>query len=264
MSAKTGRRAIGAVVLLAAVGCRHPNARPSPLPSSTPPWSPPPSALPSPFPTPAATPTPALPEITTANEALDSEMLRAYDRLGEGVLAYNPSLEMRQGVAREVMARVGLGPDAAGIAAGFPAPPALEPLKVSGVMEAHLAGDGGAFSIEPVGPTQERALVGGSETWTWRVTPLEAGAHTLHLIVLARIELSDKKTRKKVLTRSAAINVAVNRRFQAAAFVQKNWQWLASGATPVALITAFLAWRRRRGEGAPKGKGAPAAPFDDD
>jgi len=191
------------------------------------------------FPGPAPSPSP------TTNEQLDKEALRAYDALTEGRLAYNPETEMTQGVSSNVIARVGSGPNPPGLADGFKVSPRIVALKVSGEMEARLTCDPDAFKIVGDEKSQTRSLLEPVEEWTWQVTPLKSGQHTLRLIVAVNLKLSDRSTRQKFITKEASIHVTVNRPYVAIEFAREYGAWIMSGISPL-VIWGWIASRRRQ------------------
>jgi hypothetical protein len=181
----------------------------------------------------------------TTNEQLDQEALRAYDALNEGRLAYNPETEMIQGVSSDVIARVGSGPNPPGLADGFKESPRIVALKVSGEMEARLTGDPDAFKIVGDEKSQTRSLLEPLEEWTWQVTPLKSGQHTLRLIVAVNLKLSDRSTRQKFITKEASIHVTVNRPYVALGLVREYGPWVITGISPL-VIWGWIASRRRQ------------------
>jgi hypothetical protein len=186
---------------------------------------------------------------------LGEEARRAWDRLTIGNIAYNPQTEMTQGVIADVIARVTSGSDTAELVQGFPASPRIEALKVSATMQATLTeGEKGTFEINQIGDTAEQALLGSYAEWKWKVRPLVSGTHSLHLTVVAIINLSDGKTRRKPLSKEANIRVIVNPRYVATSFVENNWQWILTGISPLVSGSWIVSRRKQRKQAAEEKK----------
>jgi hypothetical protein len=200
------------------------------------------------LPGPAASPTP------TINETLDAEAERIWNRLTIGSIAYNPEERMLQGVPKDVVARIAADPNAEGLTKGFPASPRIEALKVSGVMQAELKeGETGTFEINKTSDTNEQAILPPYSEWKWIVTPLQTGVHSLHLSVSVIMELPDKRTRKKVLTKEASIRVIVNPRYVARTFFENNWQWVLGSPIVLGAVAWVWAHLRRKKKKGPAG-----------
>jgi hypothetical protein len=97
-------------------------------------------------------------------------------------------------------------------------------IRVSDRMEAKLEGDD--FTIKPL--THEIQAISRRETteWMWAVKPTSAGPHKLYLAVSALLLVDGQVTPRTIRTFGKEIKVQVHWHQRAAAFINKNWQWL--------------------------------------
>jgi hypothetical protein len=123
-------------------------------------------------------------------------------------------------------------------------------VRVSPVMEAVLAGQ--RFDITPLAPA--RQAVGHAEPaeWRWQVTPTAGGTQFLFLTLNAVVVVGERELPRVVRTYEREIRVEVGFGSWAAAFAQRNWQFLTS-----ALVLPLMAWwwkaRRSRRKPAERG-----------
>jgi hypothetical protein len=187
--------------------------------------------------------TPSTPSSRSINSVMDDQLIQAWKELKSGLIAYEPSRTMTQGVPENVLVRISRG-GAIDADSGFTHTAWVEAMRVSGTMTAKLSGNPQDFEIVPLS-TGTQAVVEASD-WLWRVTPLRSGALILNLTVTARISLSDSRIESRdELVKAAEITVATDYWWLTKRFVKSNWQWLLG--SPVVVGGAF-AWvfRRRR------------------
>lgn len=179
------------------------------------------------------------------NQRMDAELRKAWQRLDEGRVEYEPRREMTQGVGEEV--RVRITPEPLEIVERLSPRSVAERLKVSGSMTAALTAAEDAFRIEPRS-SERQAIVGEATDWVWWVTPLAPGDLELSLKITARIRLSNGDAAERdVLVKSAQISVQANRPWAVRTFFSRNWQWVLGGPLTLAIGGwAFARLKKRR------------------
>lgn len=113
-------------------------------------------------------------------------------------------------------------------------------VRVDSLMVAHLSGTN--FKIEPTSPEEQAVSLKEQTDWSWQVTPLSEGKHTLNLSIYARIIIPGTQTQRQIKTLEREISVNVTFGQRVAGFISENWQWLWTAVlVPVAgyLIARF-------------------------
>jgi len=110
-------------------------------------------------------------------------------------------------------------------------------------MEARLSGDATQVRIVAVAPEVQAVSARLDTSWTWDVTALMPGRHSLHLTLNAVLEGGD---RRSVQTFDRIIEVDAGPGYWIKGFFQKNWQWLWSA---ILIPLAGWGWKRWRARG---------------
>ncbi len=88
-----------------------------------------------------------------------------------------------------------------------------------------VGGEPGAFEVDSVSTTEAQPILDGiPTTWSWQVTPLKSGKHTLLLSVDNVIPFSENSnvlSYKTLGNKKEDIEVDFNTRY----FIETNWQW---------------------------------------
>jgi hypothetical protein len=115
-------------------------------------------------------------------------------------------------------------------------------IKVSPIMEAHLAGLG--FRIEPIRP--ELQVVTGRRTteWRWEVEATKTGTRRLHLTLSAFIDVGGGSRPLLIRSFDETIPIHVTWYDRAQGFISDNWQWL--WAVILAPLAGLLFRNRKR------------------
>lgn len=110
-------------------------------------------------------------------------------------------------------------------------------------MEAKLSGDPAQVRIVAIAPEVQAVSSRLDTSWTWDVTALTPGRHSLHLTLNAVLDGGD---RRSVQTFDRIIEVDAGLGYWISGFVQKNWQWLWSA---ILIPLAGLGWKKWRSRG---------------
>ena len=117
---------------------------------------------------------------------------------------------------------------------------------ISNRMEAQLTGSRG-FAIQTLTPPEPRAITSQQTSrWRWEVTPIEHGKQSLHLALLAHIDVAGRDTPLVVQTFDRTIEVEITLFERVSGFIQDNWQWLC--ATILIPLAPWLwkKWKNRK------------------
>jgi hypothetical protein len=192
---------------------------------------------------PSQTVDPCGPPFTSLQRMVDC----AKKDLRPGRIAFEPKREMNQGEMERVSLRLS-SQASADLTTGFKhGPPTFQAIEVGPVMRAvleppsdefaaHLLGDV-ARVVDPQRPYTE---------WTWEVTPLSSGDHTLVVLIFADLMLPNGKSEAyPVYEGSAKIHVHVRPTYVVSKFLRENWQWLLPSSS-VLLVPFAWTWKRFR------------------
>lgn len=116
-------------------------------------------------------------------------------------------------------------------------------VQVSNRMQATLYGQ--SFNVKSLVP--EVQLVSSERTteWRWEVTPTEYGEQSLHLALLAIVNISGQKEPYVIRTYNKTIEVKISPSQHVSKFITKNWQWLWA-AVLVPVVTFFWKWYQNK------------------
>ena len=243
------------VVRVTASPTDYPALTASPPPPTNSPMvtsAPPPTASPAPHPTGSALATDAPVPTVNVAEAVQAE----FERLSKGRILYNPPEEMQVGLRERIEARISMDP-AAPLEAGLVGEgvPQVEAIPVGCFMKVRLQGE--AFEITALSSEEQVVPAEGFTQWSWDVTPKEAGAQSLFLIVTARVKLSGYADEQKDLgIIEREILIKVNPGHSIRSFFTDNQEWIYA-VVIIPSLAALSRWlwtrhKRRTSSGSEK------------
>ena len=116
-------------------------------------------------------------------------------------------------------------------------------VKVSDIMDARLVGPD--FDITAVTPEEQPVTSKGTTEWLWDVKPKTDGDRTLHLTLLAVLEVNGQRASRNIRSFSKDITVSVTPVQWMGRLVSSKWDWLwAAIIVPLAGFAGNL-WRLR-------------------
>lgn len=114
-------------------------------------------------------------------------------------------------------------------------------VQISNRMEANLHGQ--SFGIKPLVPEVQPVSHEKTTRWKWEVTPTKYGTQSLHLALLAIINVWNQKEQFVIQTYDKKIEVKIFLTQRISKFIANNWQWL--WAAILAPVVTFL-WERSK------------------
>jgi len=178
------------------------------------------------------------------NSQLDEEIKQAWEALDEGRIVFKPNEQMRQGAAQVIKVRVARDSIAA-LTAGFGEGAVVESVKTSGFMTAVLVAEENEFDITELS-SPDQPLLDKYIEWAWVVIPLKSGPLKLHLIVKARLFLSNGAVEyKDVAVKEATIVADVDRAWVIKGFFRDNWRYIFGSPLVIGLILWLVRKTRR-------------------
>ncbi|MFA6055583.1 MAG: prepilin-type N-terminal cleavage/methylation domain-containing protein [Thermodesulfovibrionales bacterium] len=186
--------------------------------------------------------------IKTADALLDEE----FKKLSAGYILYNPPSTMTVGQQETVEVRITrtFTKDLETKLSGR-GKPIIENLRVSTSMKSFLIGEKKHFDIAPLNHEEQFVTGLGFTQWSWYVTPLESGTHTLLLRVTVKLfipGIGEKERDYQVFERQ--IKVLANTKYTTKRFLSTNWQYLITSVlTLFGIITGsglIMWWLKKR------------------
>jgi hypothetical protein len=117
-------------------------------------------------------------------------------------------------------------------------------IRVSDRMEARLTGLD--FAITAIMPETTAVSRRESTEWRWKVRPLSAGPHSLHLTLSVILDVNGVPTPRVIRTFDRYIQVDVTWGQRLDLFFERNWQWL--WATVLVPIVGWLLRNRKQSQ----------------
>jgi hypothetical protein len=111
-------------------------------------------------------------------------------------------------------------------------------IRVYDRMEARLTGMD--FAITAITPETTAVSRRESTEWRWKVRPMSAGPHSLHLTLSVILIVDGVSTPRAIRTFDRSIQVEVLWHQQVGLFVERNWQWLWA-----AVLVPIVGWLLR-------------------
>jgi hypothetical protein len=111
-------------------------------------------------------------------------------------------------------------------------------------MEARLTGLD--FAITAIMPETTAVSRRESTEWRWKVRPLSAGPHSLHLTLSVILDVNGVPTPRVIRTFDRYIKVDVTWGQRLDLFFERNWQWL--WATVLVPIVGWLLRNRKQSQ----------------